>query len=150
ALHAAAKGVDTMATLTAGTQTATDITRRLAEYAAHLRFEDLPPATVEKTKQAILDLVGIAVRSSCEDGSTPVVRGVVDAMNAPGEITGWGVGQRYATHCAALLNATFAHTLDFDDTHEGGSIHPGTTVIPATFALGEELRVPGRRALAAI
>ena len=35
---------------------------------------------------------------------------------------------------AALLNATFAHTLDFDDTHAGGSLHPGSPVISAALA----------------
>lgn len=130
--------------------TGTKITRRLAEYATRLRFADLPAATVDKTKQAVLDLVGIAIRASTEDESTPVVRKVADAMGGAGNATAIGIGARYQPHYAAFLNGTFAHTLDFDDTHEGGSIHPGAPVIPAALAMAEEAHVSGRQLIAAI
>jgi 2-methylcitrate dehydratase PrpD len=139
-----------MTTLTASQAGATKISRRLAEYATTLSFGDLPRATVEKTKQAVLDLLGIAVRASAERESSPVVRRVVDRLGAPGKATAVGIGPHYQPHYAALLNATFAHTLDFDDTHERGSLHPGATTIPAVLAVGEEVRAPGERVVAAI
>jgi len=126
------------------------ITRRLAEYAVNLGFADLPVATVEKTKQAILDLVGIAIRASVAGESSDVVRQVVDGLGGAGSATAIGLGPRYAPHYAALLNGTFAHTLDFDDTHEGGSIHPGAPTIPAVLAIAEETRASGAGVLAAI
>jgi len=126
------------------------ITRRLAEYAVNLEFTDLPAATVEKTKQAILDLVGIAIRASVAGESSDVVRRVVDSLGSAGNATGIGIGARYQPHYAALLNGTFAHTLDFDDTHEGGSIHPGAPTIPAVLAVAEETRASGARVIAAI
>jgi 2-methylcitrate dehydratase PrpD len=126
------------------------ITRRLAEYAVNLGFTDLPAATVEKTKQAILDLVGIAIRASVAGESSDVVRGVVDSLGSSGNATGIGIGPRYQPHYAALLNGTFAHTLDFDDTHEGGSIHPGAPAITAVLAMAEETRASGASVIAAI
>jgi 2-methylcitrate dehydratase PrpD len=139
-----------MSTLTVASPAVTRISRRLAEYATSLGFTDLPPATVEKTKQAVLDLLGIAIRSSIEPGSSAVVRRVVEGFAAPGRATAAGIGPRFLPHYAALLNATFAHTLDFDDTHEGGSIHPGATAIPAALAVAESSRAPGERVVAAI
>ena len=129
---------------------AATISHRLAEYATGLRFADLPAATIEKTKQAVLDHVGIGVRSSIDRESSAVVRQVVDGLGSEGRGTAFGIGPRYQPHYAALLNATFAHTLDFDDTHEGGSIHPGATTIPVVLALGEEARATGQQAIAAI
>ena len=126
------------------------ITRRLAEYAVNLGFTDLPAATVEKTKQAILDLLGIAIRASIAGESSDVVRGVVDSLGSAGSATGIGIGPRYQPHYAALLNGTFAHTLDFDDTHEGGSIHPGAPAIAAVLAMAEETRASGASVIAAI
>ena len=126
------------------------ITHRLAEYAANLRFGDLPAATVEKTKQAVLDLLGIAIRASTERESSAAVRKVVDGLGSAGTTTGVGIGARYQPQYAALLNGTFAHTLDFDDTHEGSSLHPGATTIPAVLAIGEEIRASGERVIAAI
>jgi 2-methylcitrate dehydratase PrpD len=139
-----------MSTLTVASVAAKKISRRLAEYAAGLRFSDLPSPTVEKTKQAVLDLVGIAMRSSIEPGSSAIMREVIEGFGTGGKSTAIGIGPRFLPHYAALLNATFAHTLDFDDTHEGGSIHPGATSIPAVLAVAEELRVTGERAIAAI
>lgn len=140
----------TMTAATAEAIASTKITRRLAEYATRLRFGDLPTETVDKTKQAVLDHVGIAIRSSIDTESSSVVKKVVDALGSAGRATAVGIGPRYQPHYAALLNGTFAHTLDFDDTHEGGSIHPGATTIPVVLALGEEARAPGERVIAAI
>ena len=136
--------------VTASPAQKTKITRRLAEYAAQLTFADLPAATVEKTKQAVLDLLGIAIRASVERESSAVTRKVVDELGAPGRATGIGIGPRYQPQYAALLNATFAHTLDFDDTHEGSSLHPGAPVIPAVLAIGEEKEATGRQVVPAI
>ena len=139
-----------MSTATAPTAHITKITRRLAEYATGLGFGDLPAATVDKTKQAVLDHLGIAIRSSIDRESSAVIRKVVDRLGAAGRATAVGIGPRYQPHYAAFLNGAFAHTLDFDDTHEGGSIHPGATAIPAVLALAEEGRAPGERVIAAI
>ena len=136
--------------VTASPAQKTKITRRLAEYAAQLTFADLPVATVEKTKQAVLDLLGIAIRASVERESSAVTRKVADELGVPGRATGIGIGPRYQPQYAALLNATFAHTLDFDDTHEGSSLHPGAPVIPAVLAIGEEKEATGRQVVTAI
>ncbi|MBV8602553.1 MAG: MmgE/PrpD family protein [Candidatus Eremiobacteraeota bacterium] len=126
------------------------ITGRLAAYAADLEFEQIPSSTIDRAKQAILDLLGIAIRASAEGDSSAVSRRVVDGLAAPGKATAIGIGPHYQPQYAALLNGIFAHTLDFDDTHEGGSIHPGATVIPAALAIAEERAASGRRLLAAI
>lgn len=139
-----------MSTATAPSVNITKISRRLAEYATALGFADLPAATVEKTKQAVLDHLGIAIRSSVDPQSSAVVRKVVDRLGSAGRSTAVGIGPRYQPHYAALLNGTFAHTLDFDDTHEGGSIHPGATTIPAVLAIAEEGRATGERTIAAV
>jgi 2-methylcitrate dehydratase PrpD len=129
---------------------ATKITRGLAEYVTSLAFSDLPEATVEKAKQAVLDHLGIAIRAAQEGGSSEVVRKVVDRLGRPGKATAVGIGPHFQPHYAALLNAVFGHTLDFDDTHEASSLHPGVTTIPAVLAVAEETRAPGERAIAAI
>ena len=139
-----------MSTLAASQVGTGKITRRLAEYATSLAFSDLPQATVEKTKQAVLDHLGIAIRASAEGESSEVVRKVVARLGVPGKATAVGIGPHYQPHYAAFLNATFGHTLDFDDTHEHSSLHPGVTTIPAVLAVAEEARATGERAIAAI
>ena len=48
----------------AGADAGRDATRRLARHAAGLRYESLPPALVELTKQCILDTVGVTIGAS--------------------------------------------------------------------------------------
>ncbi len=60
--------------------------------------------------------------------------------------------QRLPAPQAAMLNASMAHALDFDDTLDhGGSIHPGASVLAASLAVSDMLGgVSGERLLLAI
>jgi len=51
---------------------------------------------------------------------------------------------------AALVNGSFAHSLDYDDTHRGSSLHPGAPVISAALAAGERTDASGTELLTAI
>jgi 2-methylcitrate dehydratase PrpD len=129
--------------------TAVDATRIFAEHAAATQLERLDAATVEHAKQAILDCIGIAVRAA-EADSTPALLRAVEALDAGGPARAIGLQRRYQAQYAALINATLAHTLDFDDTHIGGSLHPGAVVIPATLAIAETEHRSGAAVLMAV
>jgi 2-methylcitrate dehydratase PrpD len=49
-----------------------------------------------------------------------------------------------------LVNGVLAHSLDFDDTHAAGTLHPGAPVISAAIAAGEMVGASGADILAAI
>jgi 2-methylcitrate dehydratase PrpD len=49
-----------------------------------------------------------------------------------------------------MLNGTLAHSLDFDDTHATGSLHPSAPIVPAAFAAAEMTGAGGKAAIAAI
>jgi 2-methylcitrate dehydratase PrpD len=49
-----------------------------------------------------------------------------------------------------MLNGTLAHSLDFDDTHASGSLHPSAPIVPAAFAAAEMAGSDGKSVLAAI
>ncbi len=125
-------------------------TAAAARFTAGLKADSLSAATLDRTKQAILDLLGIMIGAKFGAESTPAIDQAVAVLAAPGNGRAVGHAQGYAPHYAALLNGIYAHSLDFDDTHENGSIHPGAPIIPAIIAMGEEARAGGRRVLAAI
>ena len=52
-------------------------------------------------------------------------------------------GGRLGAPAAALANGTLVHALDFDDTHAGGLVHATAVVLPAAFAVGEQVGAPG-------
>ncbi|HZV49457.1 MAG TPA: MmgE/PrpD family protein [Candidatus Dormibacteraeota bacterium] len=127
-----------------------EVAGKLAEYATGLRYPDLSPPAVEKAKQLFLDLVGIALCAGATADSTPAVRDAVLALGGAGEASLIGEGRTLHPAWAAFLNGAYAHSLDADDTHRRGSVHPGAAVVPTVLALAEQHRLDGRRLLAAM
>lgn len=127
-----------------------EVAQKLAEYATGLDYENLPSEAVEKAKQLFLDVVGIALCASATADSTPAVRDTVFALGGAGEASLIGEEQTLHPAWAAFLNGCYAHSLDADDTHREGSIHPGAAIIPTLLALAEQNRLDGRRLLVAM
>ena len=48
-------------------------------------------------------------------------------------------GDKLPAPNAAQVNATMAHSLDFDDVHEDAIMHPGVVAIPTALAMAEYL-----------
>ncbi len=128
------------------------VTARLAEFVAALRFEDLPTTTRSRAKSLTLDLIGSMVRASRESDSTPCLEASLKTMglDAPGPCTVVGAGWKVAPAVAALANGMLGHSLDFDDTHADSSLHPSAPVVPAALAVGEQVGASGREILTAI
>lgn len=108
------------------------ISQRLSRWAASLEPEDLPPATVEKTRDILVDIVGLCIAARNED--------YVEATKAAAESGDQfiiGHPERVSPSSAALINGTAAHGEDFDDTFEGGPVHSGVVMVPALLAAAQ-------------
>jgi 2-methylcitrate dehydratase PrpD len=113
------------------------VTDELSQFAAGLTLEGLPSALVERVRYLVLDLAGNIVRASTLESTAPLLAAVVRLGWAPGRCHVFGDTGSYTPAGAALVNGCLAHSLDFDDTHAEGSLHPGATVIPAALAAAE-------------
>ena len=125
-------------------------TEALAAYALSLDAGKLEAGTVEHAKQAVLDLLGIAARARAESDTTKIVQKVVGELDPGGKSTAVAYGPQFSLQYAALLNGCSFHALDFDDTHELSSLHPGAPVIAAALPVAEQQAASGRALLAAI
>ncbi len=128
----------------------TDISRRLAAFAADLRYDAIPAEVAERTKLLILDTAGIMVRARNDAESTPAMVRAIERMglgggncSVPGDAGG------YAPPAAALLGGTLAHSLDFDDTHAEASLHSSAPIVPAALAAAEMTGASGKDLIAA-
>ena len=132
----------------------TGVTRILSAYSAGIRLDALPEAVVRRARFLVLDLVGNIVRARHDAESTPALLAGARALGmgpvAAGGCGVFGDAARYTAAGAALLNGALGHSLDFDDTHAAGSLHPGAPVIPAAIAAGEMVGASGADVLAAI
>ena len=121
----------------------TAITRRLAERALAVAAADLAERTLEHAKQAVLDSIGVAVRARFESETSAALQRVAAALGSAGTCTAIGYGAAFSAPFAALSNACNIHVLDFDDTHERSSLHPGAPVIGASLAAAETCAAGG-------
>ena len=113
------------------------VTQQLARFAADLRFDDLPPEVVERTKLLFMDLSGIIIRSQSLDSSLVLKETLRDLGLDKGALQVQGSVERWLPQAAALLAGAAAHSLDFDDTHAPAQLHPGAPIIPAALAAAQ-------------
>src|SRR5471032_2072355 len=114
------------------------VPRELARYVLEMRADDLAAHTTEHAKQALLDLIGIAVRASATTQVSAAAHKAVGILDCGGTSTAIGYGAAFAPQYAALLNGCNFHVLDFDDTHERSSLHPGAPVVGAALTAAEQ------------
>jgi 2-methylcitrate dehydratase PrpD len=125
-------------------------TVRLAEYAAALRYEDLPAAVVQQAKDCIIDTIAAAICGA----AMPWSRIVIDYAERTGpggksRILGRD-GPAVQAPAAALANGALAHAFELDSlTRPGAGAHPGATVLPPALAVAQERGAGGRALIAA-
>jgi 2-methylcitrate dehydratase PrpD len=112
----------------------------LAKRIDALHYEDLPPEAVRWAKVGILDTVGVTLAGS-GDPSATIVAGVLSANGASLLL---GSAKRTSALDAALVNGTASHALDFDDCNNTLGGHPSAPILPALFALADEIGASGR------
>ncbi len=126
------------------------ITRELSDFTAGLTLGTLPAEVVARARLLILDLIGNIIRGH-ETESTGAMLAAIDALGlSRGASRVFGASRTFAPAGAALLQGVLAHSLDFDDTHAAGTLHPGAPVIPAALAAAEMTDASGATTMAAI
>ena len=124
-------------------------TVRLAQYAAELRYEDLPARVVACARDCIIDTVGAAICGS----ALPWSRIVIDyaERTGPGGASRiLGRGSAVQAPAAALANGALAHAFELDAlTRPGAGAHPGGTVLPPALAVAQQEGSSGRDLIAA-
>lgn len=122
----------------------------LSRFAANLRYDDLPAATVRHAREALLDWAGVAI-AGADEPAARILRET--ALAGAGGSACWVAGAGYATDSAplaALANGAASHALDFDDLHNPSVIHLGTVVIPAAVAAAQAVGASGRDLITAL
>ncbi len=112
----------------------------LAKRVTALHYEDLPPEAIHWAKVGILDTVGVTLAGSSDPSATLLA----DVLSSAGPSLVLGSGKRTSALDAALINGTASHALDFDDCNNTLGGHPSAPILPALFALADEIGASGR------
>ncbi|MBI3079001.1 MAG: MmgE/PrpD family protein, partial [Deltaproteobacteria bacterium] len=119
------------------------LARGLAEFAASLKPDAIPPEVIERATACILDCLGAALAGS----STALAQGLLQMIEQEGghqEATLIGRGGRATMRQTVLYNGAIAHALDYDDVSWSMNGHPSVTLVPPVLAIGERFGRAGR------
>ncbi len=124
-------------------------TRRLAQFAAETRFQDLPDAVVEAVKVYILDNLAAGLVGSGTPWAGMVAK-LAEEAAPTGPCSLFGRQQTTSPSYAALVNGTMIGGFECDHALVPGSCHPSAAVFPAALAIAERDRLDGAALLAAV
>src|SRR5579864_706364 len=117
-------------------ETMEPITRTLVYFSHALDSKNLSREVFERTKYLLLDYLGVAIAGSLTDSSQPIHRMLARSASR-GPCTVIGTASQTSPEFAALANGAAAHSVELDDTHQAGSIHPGVVIFSTAIALSE-------------
>ena len=108
----------------------------IVDFIVNTGFDNLPDEVVAATKLNILDTLCCALGGSGAPGCREVVR-LFTELGGVKSSSVLVYGGKVPPQAAGLVNATMAHALDFDDTHDKAVLHAGVTTVPTALAMGE-------------
>ncbi len=126
-----------------------DLTMALAEEIGALTPDALSADDVIQLRRLLLDHLGVCLRGS----DLPWGRALTEwarTYHGTGPCVIFGTTLQTTAPVAALVNATGAHGLEMDDTHDISLTHPGAPVIATALAVGVQEGRSGGEIMAAI
>jgi len=126
-----------------------NVTRTMAEWAASVRFEDLPDEVVVACRRFLMDSVGCAL-GGAQQHDVHIARRVLGECAGSGDATVLVTGERWDPVSASLLNALMIRVMDYNDIYwKQDPSHP-SDLIPAAMACAERTGRSGRDLLVGI
>ena len=128
---------------------ATDYTRQICHFIKTLKYEDIPPAVIERAKMMVMQTIGVSL-CSAELQQVKDAIAISKEMSPGGEgaATLWADGKKVSWEAAALTAGTMGDTLDWEDCSVTG--HPSAGVIPTAVIASEVLHKSGKDLLTAV
>jgi 2-methylcitrate dehydratase PrpD len=123
----------------------------LADWVAQLSFEQIPAEVISSAKDRVQDILGISIAATQQDAGL-AVRGLRDEWGSSPTHQASFVAEtgKGTAATAAMVNGTYAHSLDFDDTHLPSVVHPSAPMVPAVLAQAQASGAGGREFLTAL
>ncbi len=119
------------------------ITKALAEWAAGVRYDDLPAEVVTQAKRFLMDSVGCALGGAQQE-DVRMARRVLDEIAGTDGATVLVTGDRMDPVSAAFINALMIRVMDYNDIYwKQDPSHP-SDLIPAAMAAAERAGGSGR------
>lgn len=103
-------------------------TRTLVDYCHAIGQKPLPQDVAAYARLLLTDYLGVAAASAILEEPSRIARDLASQMGGTPESSAFGLDQRLPAALAAFVNGATEHGIEMDDTHPGGSSHPGVVV----------------------
>jgi aconitate decarboxylase len=126
------------------------VTERLVEQIRSLRFDRLPPAAIQTSRDVFVDGVGVILAGVTEPlGLGHIIIDYARGMAGSPQASVIGGGYKTSMTEAAFVNGTLAHALDFDNCWYPLN-HPTSPTLPVILAFAEHHGISGRDCVTAL
>ncbi|UCD18169.1 MAG: MmgE/PrpD family protein, partial [Candidatus Zixiibacteriota bacterium] len=125
------------------------ISRRIAEFAVGLKYDDLPDNVVHEVKRFLYDSIGCAY-GAYHTRDVNILRDIYCSVGGREEATLIGFGDKMPAINATLVNSLMIRALDFNDIYwKEDPSHP-SDLIPAALAVAEMVGASMKEVMVAI
>ncbi len=125
------------------------LTQKFAAFIAGTKYDDLPEQVVMLAKERIMDTLGAAIAGSVNWEYASQLREACRNLGS-GSCGVIGGEQCYPAAHAAMINATYAHSVELDDGHKNAGCHAGAVVVPAALTMAQALGKSGKELITAV
>jgi|688.fasta_scaffold25358_5 2-methylcitrate dehydratase PrpD len=126
------------------------ISEQLSLFALDLKLEQIPISVCAQAKLHMLDAIGIGIASSHYDFAKNILHALMSLQESNDQhYQVLGVPNKLSMRDAILVNGTYIHGLDFDDTHAAGVIHASSSAMAALLSVGQRYNINGQDGLVA-
>ncbi len=123
------------------------LSRRIADFA--FQPKEIPEDVEACAVDHILDAIGVGLAASSLPESARL-HAAVRALGAGEEAGALGFAGLLPAPSAALLNGTFVHSLEYDDTHTASIVHGSSVVVSAALAAAQRHGASGAELVRAV
>lgn len=124
------------------------LTETIARFVADTTIHQAPAGAVEKTKKVLADTFAVMLAGAGSEVAPPLLQYVARAGGA-GNCPILGTNVRTNSELSAMVNGTFAHSLDFDDVLVMMPGHPSGIVLAVALAAAARQDISGLQLLEA-
>ena len=122
----------------------------MADWVVGLHATDIPLPVRHCATRFVIDTVGVAIAGSNTRVAQLAHRYADDPADARFSARAFGAAGRFAAKTAAFVNGVAAHALDFDDNCYAGFVHGSAVIVPAAFAVAQDLDASGASLVTAL
>lgn len=110
----------------------------IADFALSLREQDIPPDVAQLARLHTLDALGVGIAASAGAVQRRMADSILRFNAQAGGCSVLGSPVQANGASAALLNGSFIHALEYDDTHMASIVHGSAVLVPAALAAAEQ------------